>query len=329
MGLRYQYVSIDTIFSKLIRDYGDNFNEGDVIEWTAEALEAIGAVRSYQEAVAFIEVKNHTCEMPKGIHNIIQIARDNDFRAPVCPDEVVQSCTSPFRTQADDCDNCPPVDADGNPIPDFLVLDSKGQPLNDYDVAYYRPYFDLIGEFYLWSNCNLYKKRFTPIHLSTHSYASAMGLVCTDGRKGRDLYQSSNDEYTIVLKKTLRFSFRDGHIALAYNRQVLDPTTNYPMIPDHYSYKTAITKYIRMMIQGKLCDAGREGACGRASKLEQDWQWYCSQAKAMEIIPNGEDEHQNLTNQMNYLLPRDNRYFGFFGNLNQPERRIWNNPNGR
>ncbi len=57
--MNYQYISIDSIFSKIIRDSTTTFDEDSVIEWTAEALEFIGAVRAYEEVVAFIEIKDH------------------------------------------------------------------------------------------------------------------------------------------------------------------------------------------------------------------------------------------------------------------------------
>jgi len=50
--------SIDRVFSKLARDTGEAFDEAEVIEWTGEALDAIGSVRMLEEALAFIEVTN-------------------------------------------------------------------------------------------------------------------------------------------------------------------------------------------------------------------------------------------------------------------------------
>jgi hypothetical protein len=55
--MQYQYVSIHSIFSKLIRDVSDQFSEDDVIEWCADALEFIEAVQSYEDTVGFVEIK--------------------------------------------------------------------------------------------------------------------------------------------------------------------------------------------------------------------------------------------------------------------------------
>ena len=57
------------------------------------------------------------------------------------------------------------------------------------------------------------------------------------------LYNSSSDEYTIAggfPNMNLRFSFKEGQIALAYLRTVIDPETQYPVIPDDIKFITAI-----------------------------------------------------------------------------------------
>ena len=94
-----RYTSIERIFSKVSRDLGvDKINEADVIEWSAEALEAIGAVTLYEEAVAFIEVKNHQCAIPTGLHRITQVAYNSCYtpgqsqseKDLFCPEKVIK-----------------------------------------------------------------------------------------------------------------------------------------------------------------------------------------------------------------------------------------------
>lgn len=329
MSNRYNYVSIDRIFSKLLRDYGDQFNEGDVIEWCGEALEFIGAPQYYEEAVAFIEVKNHQCKLSSGTHAIIQIARNHNWTGSkddkFCPSTVISELiTSPFIQTSDSCANC--GDTPVNPVtvlPDYIVLDCNGQPINEYDIAYYRPYFDLKHEYLNWRNSNFYKNSYTPVRLATHSFSD--NLVCTTD----DVYNESNDEYTVVRKEMLRFSFKEGSVAVALTRQVVDPETGYPLIPDNISYTTAITKYIIYMMACRDSYSNREGSKGNVDKLEKDWHWYCKQAGNIDMMPNGIDEYQNLLDQRSYILPRNGRYYGFFGKMARPENRKWNDPDNR
>lgn len=315
--MRYKYVSINRVFSKLLRDLGAEVAESDVIEWTGEALEFIGAVKSYEEAIAFIEVKNHQCDLPNNIHAIVQIARNQKWTAPddkFCPKEV--SCA--ITEDNDDCTS--------DKAPDFIILDCNGQPLNDYDVAYYRPYFDLKSEYYGWSNSSYYKQNYTPVRLATSTFFNT--LVCSTD-ENPSVYQATKDEYTIVAGTKLRFSFKEGSVAVSYLRQMTDPETGYPMIPDHISYTTAIVKYITLKVAERHFYAGREGAAGRVQKAEADWHWYCKQAGNVDMMPHGIDEHQNMLDQRSYLLPRTNNYYGFFGRLAAPENRTWNDPDGR
>lgn len=313
MSARYSYIPIDRIFSKLIRDLGEGFIiEKDVIEWTGEALEFIQAVKSFEEAVAYIEVENYQCKLPAGTHSIIQIARNNNWTKQVsdlCPQLVSSEVT---------------VTEDAPAIP--VALDCNGQPINDYELAYYRPYFDLKYEYGAWCGCGYYRRNYTPVRLATSTFFNT--IVCRE-RDYDSIYQGVKDEYTVINKEILRFSFKEGSVAVALLRQVLDPETGYPMIPDNISYTTAITKYITLKIFEKHFYNGREGSQAKMQKAEQDWQWYCKQASNVDMMPYGIDEHQNLLDQRSYILPRQNQYFSFFGNLANPEGRKFNDPDHR
>lgn len=308
--MRYKYVSINRIFSKLIRDVTDDFDEGDVIEWCGEALEFAGAAKSYDEAVAFIEVKDHQCVLPPGLHSVIQVARNHNvvnITDSACPTPALVAAEVP-NIVFNKCKN-------GEEDMGYVVLDGCGTPVVEYDIAYYRPYFDLKSEFLGWSNSNYYHRNYTPVRLATSSFFNS--VVCKE--KDSSLYHKCIDEYTIIQGSILRFSFRKGFVAVAYLRPVLDEETGYPKIPDHISYTTAIVKYITMKMCEREFYAGREGAKMRLDKSEADWHWYCKQAGNVDMMPYGVDEHQNLLDQRSYLIPQRNEYFGFFGNLATPE----------
>lgn len=312
------YTSIDRIFAKIQRDYDLDFAEGDVIEWTAEALEAIGAVKQYEEAVCFIEVKNHQIQLPKGLHAIIQIARNNCYIPTekvtgLCPKDVVNSISpgTDDNPIADPGPNCP------------IVIDCNGQPLQEYDLAYYRPYFDLKWLHGEWCDSYLYTGCFKPVRLTDHTFFNS--IVCQE-TESNVIYQNAKDEYTIIAGEYVRFNFKEGQVAISYLRQVVDEQTGYPLIPDHYSYTTAITSYIIYKMMGRNYYNNRQGSDNRLQKAEQDWHWYCRQAGNLAMMPKGVDEYQNLLDQRNYLIPQLNRYYGFFGNLNKPEGRRFNNP---
>lgn len=55
----------------------------------------------------------------------------------------------------------------------------------------------------------------------------------------------SNDEYTVI-QDQLRFSFKEGLVAVAYIRTKVDIETGYPMIPDDESAKAALITLIKI-----------------------------------------------------------------------------------
>lgn len=328
MGRQLKYVSADRIIAKLYRDLGlEDINEVDVIEQIGEALEAIGTITLYEEAVAFVEINNHQAELPNGLHSIIQVARNNKWtkedKKVLCPANILLDC-SHEEMENIDAPNTPCGCNDGvvKP-PQGVPLDCNGRLLGDYEVAYYRPYFDLQYEYHGWNKSHYYSQHYSPVRLANHSFFNT--IVCKEDEK---VYVGSTDEYTIVGDK-IRTSFKDGSIAIAYYRQKIDEETGYPMIPDEYSIITAITMYITMKYMGRMWYMGREGYGDKYQKAEQDWQWYCKQAGNKALLPHGVDEFQNLTESRNQLLPTKNRYYGFFGKLGREGNTGFKDPNHR
>jgi hypothetical protein len=314
------YTSTDRIFSKLSRDLGtQDFHETDVVEWTGEALEAIDAITMYQEAVAFMEVKNHQVTLPKFANSIIQIAQNNEWTA-----EDTSSCT--VETIADGI-NCPDEREDDCNCSNYkyIPVDDTGTPIFESDMYEYRPNINVLAEYINWVGCDYYKKKWTPVRLKNNSFFNS--IVCTESN-AEGLYTNSSAEYTLIGQNAIRFSFETGYVAIAYTRQMLDEK-NYPMIPDHYAYTTAVVKYVTLRLMERDFYANRQGSEARVSKAEADWQWYCGQAGNRALMPRGIDQFQNLLEQRQYIFPRMHRYYQNFEDLSRLENRVFNDPDGR
>lgn len=313
---KYQYTSIDTILAKYHRDFrGLSILETDAIEWIGEALDGIKTATASSEGIAFLEVENYQAPLPNGLHYIVQIAKHAKWtkRNPDC-------CTTQVIVEelTTGCTSC---GGDNNLVP----VDCHGKLLGDLDVAYYRPYFDLQYEYTAWANSNYNKNKWIPVRLSNDTFFNT--LVCkTDDTEG--LYHSDRLEYTIV-DDQIRFNFKEGFIAVAYLKQKTDPATGYPMIPDDISAKSAITYYIAWKIKEREAFSHREGALQLAQIAEQHWLKYAKQFKNKAKMPSTVDDYQDLMDQGNYLIPSRNRYYGFFGKLNTPENRNFNDPDRR
>lgn len=287
-------ISVDRVFTRLNRLGVPTDNESDIIEWIGQALEEIGAIPQYEEAVAFIVVENFTCQLPANFHSITQIAKNNLYSAGL----QASACTC-----EDVINNAEEDEEEGPSIP--VAINAQGEPENAYDLAYYRPFFDLKYGYNGWSNSPLYKRAFTPVHLKTNNF---FGTTVTQNPN----FASPIDEYSVVAGTTLKFSFQCGQIALAFRRQPLD-CNNRPYIPDEPSFLKAIENYVATSHFTREFISGKEGSKERLDYFEVQWIWYCGQASNAAMMLYGEDEYQNFLQQRSSLIPNRNAYFNFFG----------------
>jgi hypothetical protein len=322
MQQRFQYVTVDTILSKYLRDFrGVELNEDEAIEWIGEALGFMQMSSASEEGIAFLEVKNFQAALPNGLHYIIQIAKNNAWSptdVASCTPQIIAEELVPISSPDSCC---------GSWTDDLVAVDCQGDLIGDQEIAYYRPYFDLQYEYLGWVHSKAFRTKFTPVRLANHTFFNT--LVCqTEENAG--LYSentaSVTDEYTIVGDQ-LRFSFKEGYVAVAYLRQRVDQETGYPMVPDDESAKAAITYYLGWKTKEREAWNHREGAMQIAQVAEARWLKYVKQFKNKAKMPWGTDEYEDLMEQSNYLLPRNKRYYGFFGKLGKAEDRIFNDPN--
>lgn len=293
-------VSIDTIISKARRD-GISIDEVTAVEWAAEALDFIGVVTQYEEALAFIEVKDYMAPMPQGLTHVIQLARNRCFtKETSCPAQIIEELTED-TTQ------------------NFVPIDCNGTPVAEYEMAYYRPYYDLIYEYTGWTQGNYYNRCFSPIRLSHHTFFNT--IVCQETSEDiKRFYQDAPESYTIK-EPYFVLSFQEGQIAVAYRRVKVDER-GWPMVPDNVSYREAIVRYYRYKLAQQKYDEKMDNASlNYMMKAEQDYHWYVKQAANQALMPKGIDGHEDLTQQRSYLMPRVHRYTDFFGRMNHPESR--------
>ena len=325
---KHQFVTLDTILAKYHRDFrGLGINEGDAIEWIGEALGFAKIHGNSEEAIAYMEVSNYQCSIPDGLHYIVQIAKSNTWTHEdkvSCTVEAISEALDIPVIQTTECTDCASgYSKEGVPV------DCEGRLIGDYEVAYYRPFFDLQYEYLGWANKSIGSGAFSPVRLGNHSFFDS--LVCTlPGSESEGLYNNMNcrDEYTVV-QDHLRFNFKDGFVAVAYLRQMTDPETGYPMVPDDESAKAAITYYLTWKFKQREAYNHREGAMQLSKEAEAHWLKYIRQFKAKTRMPSTIDDYQDMMENSSYLIPRRKRYDNFFGKMGTAEERPFNNPASR
>ncbi len=316
------YVSVNTILAKFHREIKEeSANESDLIEYIGEAMGFLNVHQVKEQAVAFIEVKDYSCAVPKNLQMVLQVARHNEFdptsKLECLPtiDAIEELKLELGEMSALDCMDC---EGFSEEVPEFPT------------------HFSLPSTYSNWRSNSYYREKFSPVRLADHTFFNT--LVCRekeDSPYGADdldcVYckDNPNDEYTIVgtVDKQFRFSFREGYVAIAYTRTPVDSETGYPLIPDNIRHITAVSYYLKWKIAETKVWQGREGFSGIADKAEARWLKYVRQANNYMKMPKSLDDHQDLLEQSHYLIPNHRRYYGFFGNLNREEDRRFNDPN--
>lgn len=310
-----QLTTVDRILSGLNRDLrGTDLNESDLIEWAGEALGFLEMPEIQEQSVAFLKVENFEADVPDGFQMVLQMSRYDKEEKDICKD-----CVKPEEEEEEPhVDLSCPDSAGISNIIDWMV----GQ----LDISY-RPYFDMQWQYIPWTTSAYYAEYFRPIRLANHTFFNS--LVC----KEKNLYTKDcgTDEYTIVgtVDKKLRFNFKEGYVALSYVRSAIDSETGYPLVPDNVRHITAIKYYIRWKIAEYLDWNGREGFGSKSETNMNLWLKYAKQAKNWTKMPKTIDQFQNLLEASHYLIPRNNRYYSYFGKLGRPEDRKFNDPNRR
>ena len=297
--------SIDRIISGVYRDLQPSveLNENDLIEWIGEALEQIGAYTQYEQNISYLTVAEHKASIPCGLHKIIQIGYKFTSGSPsstgmylTCDDSTCSSCND-----LTPCTDCDPAECEN-------LCTNAAQVVQNAELwlQYYKPN-NVRRTPYYYDN-------FRPMRMAGGVFDKSRAIMCNGCE---NLSATCEEEYSID-HPYIRTSFKDGYICLAYISQPLDEN-GFPMIPDEVSYIQAIKSYLTFKI--KYSEFIKGLLPGQIfSKLEDDWHWYCAQARNKARMPDTVDKMQNLVDQTQRLIPKYTRYYGFFGNLNSPER---------
>lgn len=313
-----KFTTIDRVLARLGRDLrGTDLHETDIIEYIGDCMDEFKISGIVEQATCFSEVKNFECEVPKHLNLVLQIARYNNYEEEddtcVIPKETIEEVS---QKSVEDSQSCfsEPLDCEGNPI------------FDDYCPAYI-PHFDMQWQYIPWTSCNFYRDNFTPVRLANNTFFNT--VVCKE--KNQQIYQSCEDEYTIIqgMERKFRFSFETGYVAIAYTRTRLDPKTGFPLVPDDNTFLQAISYYIKWKIAERMFWNQRQGAKSLSEDNERKWLKYCRQAKNKIKMPQTLDDYQDLMESSHHMIPRTRRYYGFFGELGREESYKYKDSAGR
>jgi hypothetical protein len=303
---KYNFIPVDTIINRFYRDFKplDPVEPRDIIEWVGEGLFKLGAKRLLTEEIAFLKVENHRATLPAGLCEIIQVSY-----SPV--DNTPQNCST------DTCE-CPKEDSDCNYCNE-ITEDQIYFDCWQKDINYILPekrYLEVIHSYEIYKSLTPYFfNHYVPMRLMTNTLGIALKYQCSNSP---NLYSTSQYEYKID-NNIIYTNVQEGSIVVVYTKQPLDDR-GYPLILDLEEVQEALTKYVALKTMLPRLYMNEQNIGNLYMKLEDDWNWYCRQAKNKMMIPDTLDEKQNHADIGRRLIKPFNSYFGHFGNLNIQEQ---------
>ena len=304
--------SLDRVISGIYRDLKPavEINESDMVEWAGEALEYIGAYSQLDEKVEYLAINDFKALVPCGLHKIVQVAYKFTEDAPN-DTAILTTCDSSEDTcSTSGCTNCDTEGCTG----DLCAHASQLIANASLWLEYYKPSS--------FKQTAYYQSNFKPLRLAGSAFSKAKTAHCSNCV---NISSTCEHEYSLD-HPYLRTDFKTGHICIAYLSQALDER-GYPMIPDEVSYIEAIKRYIVYKVKYSEFLQGIVNP-QIFNKLEDDWHWYCQQARGKANMPDTIDQMENLKQQRNRLIPKTQRYYGFFGNLSTGESLDFSNTIG-
>ena len=298
------HISLERVISGIYRDLKplEEVQENDLVEWAGEALDYIGAYPQYQEVVDYVTVEGHLATIPCGLHKIVSIAyKTGGGDSSGCAIKISSSDSDTSTCVSSTCNCGESTDPCSNTSTTTDTIVTQTQQLIDYHLQY------------RFTKTSYFYQNYKPLRLASSNFAISKTAHCEDCI---NISATCKEEYSVA-DPYIKTSFKTGELCIAYLKQPVDDK-GWPMIPEEVSYIEAVKRYIIYKMKYSEMIAGKFPA-NLFTKLEDDWHWYCQQARGKAYMPDTIDKMQNLLEQRQRLLPAVNRYYGFFGKLADKE----------
>ena len=278
----YKYCSVKTVIAKVIADLDlpeENFRVADALEWASEALEAIGAFPQFiirttgRDNLPLLELINYQAELPYDFHSLIQVSYSNTLTGSFYP---MRYATGSFES---------------NPIDYFDTIESgTGNLVTDASIV------NLAMQLYDLT----YEEALSKINTEPGTKATLSSLLESRTTSTIDTGYSTTDYVYTVRGGYIKTNVDTGYLMVSYQAIPTD-IEGYPLIPDTFSFRTALYWYINMKLlypqwkTGQVRDAVYRDA-------RSSWNYYCKQAYGDAMMPD-RGQLESIKNNWLRLIP--------------------------
>lgn len=256
-------------------------SSGDIVEWCAKAMGQIGSVETYVPQIAIKEVRGFQTDLPDGLLQVNQILYKPSSDCPGC---VKNLSPDDYQKLLDAYKCCANTESD---LTTNLKIKSQC-------------FLDTIPNY--WA----------PLRASTSNFM--MSVLCENSP---NLTSNCENEYTIRPNGTIVTDFESGTIIISYMMWPRDDNGNI-MIPYDEELIEALRLFCMTKIWERRWNRHEQGADQRFMTYKQEWGRYKNMVRGKLKLPT-EDQWQNIIDYSVNLLPKKDRYYSYFGNLNVPD----------
>jgi hypothetical protein len=300
----YNLTSVERVIAKVFSDLNlqeETHRISDMISWSGEALEKIGAFPAFtnkvcgKDDVPLLEVSNYMVKLPCDFYNLIQASFSTSQQGPYYP---MRYGTGNFDS--------------GNP--DINTGNTESQVTSD--ISNTSDLVLLVMTLYELEYADALAKINT--EPDTRSKLGAILNIKTPTLPGVNNPMATTKDITYVITPGyIKMNVESGYIMLAYQAIPTDDK-GYPLIPDDVSFIEAIYWYIVMKlyypqwVSGQIRDAVYYDA-------RRSWNYYCKQAFGNALMPNT-DQLESIKNSWVRLIPEIKEHTSGFSTLGQEQR---------
>ena len=305
-----EYVTIDSIISRMSIGNSVKIPLGDIIEYTGQVMDGISSPALIDTSVIFLAISNHKGVLPPGIIDIEQVAKyrytgslksllnpksaqDIINSENICPKKIYQEVSEATTESKPTCCSCKEPVLKVETIPLAIRYFEIGSMIHD-----------------IWFCTPTYKSNFIPMSRTTNTMFNV--LECADST---DIDVKFQDYQYSIKAPLIICSFKEGIVAMAVKRLKLDEK-GFPLIPKDEYLERAIANYCKWqyysnMLESSFTNQYKYLAEMNKAEYQTNYSYALSNFKTKGLI----DTLENLYKHNNSLIPKNYTYSNFFSNF--------------
>lgn len=253
-----KYTSLEKIFTFLPKSLG--MSDDDVIEFAAQAMDALNIHQVYEKKVCLVKVVDHQASLPKDFKYIELVTYMYNQPTEAERDQIITSF-SKTKEQVGDTLVTTVSSMTTEPLPSMYNLDHILRIQHQ----------GVLNNYQLWVDSDYFVNNFKPLRLVNKSKATTFHCV-----NSPNLYCESVDYYQINMNGQIITSVKEGYLSVFYLAKSRNDR-NYFKIPDDFDVLTAIAAYIKYKHMEEQAFRTQKGY--RASYQDELVRWEMLSAK--------------------------------------------------